>query len=66
MIPYFAPDAHMPITSCAPRFAAMNARLVIHTGTERPEVRKSALVATLRFTIQPIDRTNTKYSARIR
>ena len=32
MMPYLAPDAHMPITSCAPRLAAMNARLVIHTG----------------------------------
>src|SRR5260370_382145 len=27
MMPYLAPDAHMPITSCAPRLAAMNARL---------------------------------------
>ena len=44
----------------------MNARLVIQTGTERPEVRKSALVATLRLTIQPMDRTKTKYSDRIR
>jgi hypothetical protein len=49
MMPYFAPEAHIPITSCAPRLAAMNARLVIHTGTERPEVRKSALVATFAF-----------------
>ena len=56
----------MPITSCAPRLAAMKARLVIHTGTERPEVRKSALVATLRFTIQPMHSTKAKYSARIR
>ena len=66
MMPYFAPDAHMPITSCAPRLAAMNARLVIHTGTERPEVRKSSLVATLRFTSQPMPRTKAKYSDRIR
>lgn len=66
MMPYFAPDAHMPITSCAPRFAAMNAKLVIHTGTDRPEVRKSSLVATLRLTIQPIPNTNAKYNDRMR
>jgi len=41
MMPYLAPDADIPTSSCAPRFAARNARLVIHTGTERPEVRKS-------------------------
>jgi hypothetical protein len=34
------------ISSCAPRLAAMNARLVIPTGTERPESRKSPLVET--------------------
>ncbi len=34
MMPYLAPEAHMPITSCAPRLAAMKARLVIQTGTE--------------------------------
>ena len=56
----------MPITSCAPRLAAMNARLVIHTGTERPDVRKSSLVVTLRFTSQPIPNTNAKYSDRMK
>ena len=60
MIPYFAPEAHIPITSWAPRFAAMNARLVIHTGTERPEIRKSSLVDTLFFSTHPMPRTNTK------
>jgi hypothetical protein len=37
MIPYFAPEAHIPIISCAPKLAAMKARLVIHTGTEDDE-----------------------------
>jgi len=60
MMPYFAPEAHIPITSCAPRFAAIKAKLVIQTGTERPEVRKSSLVATLRLTRNPITRTNAK------
>ena len=32
----------MPITSCAPRLAARKARLVIQTGTERPESEKVA------------------------
>ena len=54
MIPYLAPEAHIPITSWAPRFAAMNARLVIQTGTDRPDVRKSSLVSTRFFTTQPI------------
>ena len=30
----------MPITSCAPRLAAINARLVIQTGTDRPRGQK--------------------------
>src|SRR5919204_112804 len=58
MIPYFAPEAHMPIISCAPRLAAMKARLVIHTGTECRDVKKSALVVTLRFANQPIPKRN--------
>ena len=32
----------MPISSCAPRLAAMNARLVIQTGTERPDSQEVA------------------------
>ena len=66
MMPYFAPEAHIPITSCAPRFAAINARLVIQTGTDRPDVKKSSLVDTLRFTSQPMPMTKAKYRARIR
>ena len=34
-MPYFAPDAPIPITSCAPRFAEMNASPVTHGG-QRP------------------------------
>ena len=60
MAPYLAPDAHIPMTSCAPRLAAMNARLVIQSGTEWCDVRKSALERTLRRSSQPMPRTNTK------
>ena len=45
-MPYLAPEAHIPISSCAPRFVATKARLVIQSGTEWAEVRKSALVET--------------------
>jgi len=45
--------------------AARNARLVIHNGTERLDVRKSSLVATLVFSHQPMPRTKTKYRAMI-
>jgi hypothetical protein len=38
----------------------MKARLVIQTGTECFEVRKSSLVVILRRTIQPIPITNEK------
>jgi hypothetical protein len=38
----------------------MNARLVIQTGTDRPDVRKSSLVETLRFTSHPMPKTNAK------
>ena len=60
MIPYFAPEAHMPISSCAPRLVATKARLVIHRGTERPDVRKSSLVETPRLRTQPMPKTNAK------
>ena len=50
----------MPISSTAPRLAAMNARLVIQTGTERPESRKSPLVDTLLRSIQPMPITKAK------
>ena len=35
--PYFAPDAPMPMTSCAPRFADRNARPVTQGGRLRPD-----------------------------
>jgi hypothetical protein len=38
----------------------MNARLVIQTGTDRRDVRKSSLVEILRFAIHPMARTNRK------
>jgi len=40
--------------SCAPRLAAMNARLVIQTGTDRPERRKSPLVDIFFRSIHPM------------
>ena len=40
MMPYLAPEAAIPMTSCAPRLAEMKARLVIHSGTARPLIRK--------------------------
>ena len=43
-MPYLAPEAPIPITSCAPRLAEMNASPVIHGGSERPERKKSVLV----------------------
>ena len=43
-MPYLAPEAAMPITSCAPRLAERNARPAIQAGIERPERKKSSLV----------------------
>ena len=43
-MPYFAPEAPMPITSCAPRLAEMKASPAIHAGIERPDRKKSVLV----------------------
>jgi len=60
MMPYFAPEADMPMTSWAPRLAARKARLVIQTGTERPAVRKSRLDSTDLRRRQPMPRTNPK------
>ncbi len=55
----------MPMTSCAPRFAEMNARPVTQAGMERPERKKSVLRFTYRFNVQPIPRMNAKYMHRI-
>ena len=43
-MPYLAPEAAMPMTSCAPRFAEMKARPAIQAGMERPERKKSSLL----------------------
>ena len=64
MMPYLAPEADMPISSCAPRLAARKARLVIQTGTARPESRKSPLEWTFFRKRQPMPRTQAKYRAR--
>ena len=60
MMPYLAPEAPMPITSCAPRFAEMNASPVIQAGMERPERKKSSLLLTNRRSTQPMPSTKTK------
>jgi hypothetical protein len=59
-MPYFAPDAPIPMTSWAPRFAEMNAIPVIQAGNERPERKKSVLVRITRRRIQPTPRTAAK------
>ncbi len=60
MIPYLAPEAAIPITSWAPRLAEMKARLVIHSGTARPLIRKWLLVLTWRRSTAPMASTKTK------
>ncbi|MBV6432694.1 MAG: hypothetical protein IANPNBLG_02836 [Bryobacteraceae bacterium] len=40
-MPYFAPEAAIPITSCAPRLAERKASPVIQAGIERPDKKKS-------------------------
>ncbi len=60
MMPYLAPLAAMPITSCAPRLAEMNARPVIQAARLRPDSKKSRLVFMKRLSAAPIPRTNTK------
>ena len=61
MIPYFAPEAAIPITSCAPRFAEIKARLVIQSGIDLPLRRKSWLLRTCFLTKNPMPKTKTKY-----
>ncbi len=60
MIPYFAPEAAIPITSCAPRLAERNARPVTQPGIDRPEEKKSALPFMWRFRAQPMPSTKRK------
>src|SRR5271170_819 len=64
-MPYFAPDAPIPITSCAPRLAEMNASPQIHAGSDRPAWKKSLLVFIKRFSAKPMPSTKTKYNSMI-
>ena len=59
-MPYLAPEAAMPITSCAPRFAEIKARPHTHAGMERPARKKSVLVRIYRFSANPMPSTKTK------
>src|SRR4051812_39691643 len=61
-MPYFAPEAAMPMTSCAPRFAEIKASPQIQAGSERPARKKSELVFTYRFRETPIPKTKAKYN----
>jgi hypothetical protein len=45
--------------------AATNARLVIQTGTDRPDVRKSPLEEMRLRSLHPMPKTKAKYRARM-
>src|SRR5579859_679685 len=62
-MPYFAPDAPMPITSCAPRLAEMKASPQIQAGRARPARKKSALVRMKRLRAAPMPSTKAKYTS---
>src|ERR1700719_890841 len=55
----------MPMTSCAPRFADMNASPQTHAGIARPARKKSVLVFMEPFSATPMPSTNAKYKPRI-
>jgi hypothetical protein len=55
-----APEAPIPITSCAPRLAEMKARPVIQAGMERPAWKNSRLEVVVRLRAKPIPSTNPK------
>ena len=59
-MPYFAPEAAIPIISCAPRLAERNASPAIQAGSERPERKKSSLVFVWRRSATPMPSTNKK------
>ncbi|HEY0435311.1 MAG TPA: hypothetical protein VGC92_01635 [Phenylobacterium sp.] len=59
-MPYLAPEAPMPITSCAPRFAEMKARPQTQAGIARPARKKSAPLLALRAAAIPMPSTNTR------
>ena len=52
----------MPITSCAPRLAEMNASPQTQAGIARPARKKSVLVVVYRFSAKPMPSTNAKYT----
>jgi hypothetical protein len=60
MMPYLAPDATIPRTSCAPKLAEINARLVIQSGILLLLFRKSLLDLILLLMMNPTAITNTK------
>ena len=60
MIPYFAPEAAIPITSCAPRLAPMKPSAQIQAGSARPDSKKSFVPLTPLLTTNPMPRTNAK------
>src|SRR5271170_3511227 len=64
-MPYLAPDAPIPITSCAPRLAEINASPQIQTGSACPAWKKSLLVFMNRFSAKPMPSTKTKYNSMI-
>lgn len=59
-MPYFAPEAAIPITSCAPRLALRKASPAIHAGMLRPDMKKSLELFIPRFNATPIPTTNAK------
>lgn len=59
-MPYLAPEAAMPITSCAPKLADKNASPATQAGMERPAMKKSSLVRCAPLSHQPMPMTNTK------
>ena len=59
-MPYWAPLAAMPRISMAPRLAEMKARPVTQAGSDRPESRKSSLVAIARRASRPMATTSAK------
>ncbi len=60
MIPYLAPEAAIPITSCAPRFAPMNPSAQIQAGSARPDSKKSFVPLTPLRSTTPMPRTKAK------
>ena len=60
MTPYWAPLAAMPRISMAPRLAETNASPVTQAGSDRPERKKSSLVAIARRAMKPMPTTTVK------